>query len=159
MPLEYPLGFKVDATFEAELQADPQYHRALREKAEEAAKIARLIAPHRTGDYMRSIHVREGEEGIELAADDYKAWWIEHGTREQRDLGVITPGKGTPAFAPLRRAIRRAGMDLGGGAGPQILFREPRTGRIGGVAVVDPRLRGSQLRDPKTGRIVAPFRR
>lgn len=77
------------------LAANPSVQLVVRSKAEEAAGIARDLAPVATGAYRDSIQVeQEGSDAL-LVATDFKAHWIEWGTIRTR------------AFATLRSAAQR----------------------------------------------------
>lgn len=67
----------------------------VRTKAEQAADIARSIAPRVTGAYANSIGVEQETDGVRLEATDFKAHWIEWGTIYTR------------AHATLRSASQR----------------------------------------------------
>lgn len=81
--------------FERILDREPGVKRLMRRRAEEAASIAKSLAPVATGDYRDSIGVDEDIDGVKLVATDFKAHWIEWGTVRTR------------AFAPLRTAARK----------------------------------------------------
>lgn len=75
---------------------------ALREEARETAKVAKVLAPKRTGAYSKSfVVVDEGPGGdVRLGNTDYKAHWIEWGTVKW------------PPHATLRRAVLTRGLEL-----------------------------------------------
>ena len=84
-----------------ELESDPEVAESMVEVGEQAAEIAKGIAPRRSGDYINSIRVvtginDDGKAVVRVLADDFKAGWIEKGTGP--------PGP-TPAHAPLRKAV------------------------------------------------------
>lgn len=73
----------------------------LQDLADEAAAVARTLAPVREGDYRDSIEGLSGfnDDGIasgRLVATDWKAHWIEAGTGQ--------PGP-TPPYRVLGRAV------------------------------------------------------
>lgn len=86
--------------------ASAEMIRALRERAEEAAGIAREIAPRETGAYAESIEVdagiEDGQAKARLNAFDFKAHWIEFGTYKWA------------AHATLRQAVEASGLKLRG---------------------------------------------
>ncbi len=84
-----------------ELESDPGTVKNMIGLGEQAADIAKGMAPRLSGDYANSIHVvtgknEEGKAVVRVLADDFKAGWIEKGTGP--------PGP-TPASAPLRRGV------------------------------------------------------
>lgn len=88
-----------------------QIRRELRAVAEDAAEYARSIAPVDEGDYKKSIHTEDlddvnGLPARRVIADDYKAIWIEYGTKE--------PGP-TPEFAVFAKTADHFGGDQRGG--------------------------------------------
>lgn len=76
---------------------------ALREKAEQGAKVARSIAPVLTGAFRDSIHVEQQSEGYAIVADSVDeqgnpdAAFIEFGT------------SATPAHGTLLHALEALG--------------------------------------------------
>lgn len=101
-----------------ELHREPEFIAALERKADEVARNARARAPKDSGDYAASIKVvtdsgkTAGFVKVFVEASDYKAPWIEFGTpgRVQDKTGRFTGFM--PAFAPLRKGARQAGLRL-----------------------------------------------
>lgn len=86
------------------LQKDEKILAPIQEKVEDAAEIARGLAPVVTGAYRDSIaadQVLDGDKLISrLFATDFKAHWIEFGTSRM------------PAMAILRQAMEAAGLAI-----------------------------------------------
>jgi hypothetical protein len=82
--------------FKAELMAEPSYQRAMHSTANEVARYVRASAPVQTGYYRRSIKTR----GATVYSTDSFAHLIEWGSSRN------------PAYAPLRRGVRAAGLRL-----------------------------------------------
>lgn len=96
------MRFVYDPKCEELLKRTPQMVARLKVAADDSAEAARGIAPVMTGEYRDSI---EGEAGIEngvakgrVNAHNFKAHWIEFGTRYW------------PAHAVLRRAVESVGL-------------------------------------------------
>jgi hypothetical protein len=87
--------FVPNRNLDKELQATPEYRKALVETMEPAAKAAKAFAPVRTGDYRDSITV--DPLTARLQASDWKSNWIEYGTSKWH------------AHAPVRRGARVVG--------------------------------------------------
>lgn len=89
-----------NAAAEAELRRDPGIHAQVVSAARSAERIARVSAPRTSGSYAGSIFVDNDGERVVLASNDPGAVWIEVGSVNN------------PAFAPLRRGVRAAGLRL-----------------------------------------------
>lgn len=96
-------GFTHIETHAAEIRAlrrDPAVLRRNHQLARITAKVVGDLAPERTGHYVRSIfaaRIGGADPHSVVGVRDFKAWWIEFGT--------VRPWSGTPAYAPLRRAL------------------------------------------------------
>jgi len=102
----------------AMLAASTEYRELLQHYAEQGAEYARAYAPVGTHEHIYNGHVDEpgdyrdsilgltvfhdGQWFGVVQATDFKAWWIEFGTKHQ------------PALAPLRRARGQLSGELGG---------------------------------------------
>jgi hypothetical protein len=87
----------------AELRLDPKYRLLRRAAARAAAEAARQVAPvGATGAYQRSIRVGEEGDVVAVTSSDAFAHLVEFGSVNN------------PAYAPLRRGARAAGLDLRG---------------------------------------------
>lgn len=91
--------FSPSRTFERDLRNDSDFKRMLAAEARAVADEARALAPVDQGDYRAALRA----DANRVIADDRKALWIEFGT------GPPAP---TPAYAPLRRAARRRGLQF-----------------------------------------------
>jgi hypothetical protein len=72
------------------LKRERTVRRLERERAEQAADIARSNAPVGKGDYRDSIGVEQEGDTVQLVARDFKAHWIEWGTIHNRAFGTLT---------------------------------------------------------------------
>jgi len=90
--------FVLNRHLERDLERELAYKRGLHEKAEEAARNAKAVAPVLTGAYRDSIQATEEGGEVFVVAKDWKANFIEFGT-------VNNPPK-----APLRRGVQAAGL-------------------------------------------------
>lgn len=81
---------RMNPGYAAILQREPGVRRVERERAEQAADIARSSAPRRTGAYADSITVEQEGDTVQLLASDFKAHWIEWGTIHNRAFGTLT---------------------------------------------------------------------
>lgn len=93
--------FRPNSRARAQLERDPAYRQLRRHAARAAAGAARAIAPvGRTGDYQDSIDDREYGDEVVVESTDPFAHLVEFGSVNN------------PAYAPLRRGVRAAGLDL-----------------------------------------------
>ena len=101
-----------------ELHRDSAFVAALKDKADDVVQGARARAPKDSGDYANSIRVvtdsgrTAGFVKVIVEATDFKAPWIEFGTpgRVQDATGRFTGFM--PAYSPLRKGARAAGLRL-----------------------------------------------
>jgi hypothetical protein len=80
--------------FEEEVQVQPQHQRGMRRITEVVAEAVRMLAPHKTGYYERRVRA----VGTKIRTLDVFWHLVEYGS------------KNSPAYAPLRRGIRAAGL-------------------------------------------------
>lgn len=92
------MKFRRNPRFEAQAKADPRYKAGLTEVAFDAAQHVRTVALgfRETGGFQRSVSNR----GNVVYTDDPFAHLIEYGSARN------------PAYAPLRRGVRAAGLRL-----------------------------------------------
>jgi hypothetical protein len=88
--------FVKDPTFESQLQREAEFVAAMRSITQAVADEVRLVAPKQTGYYVRHVHARD----YTVYTDDIAGHLIEWGS------------KNNPAYAPLRRGVRAAGLRL-----------------------------------------------
>lgn len=88
--------FVRNPTFERELQDEAEFVGAMRTITQSVANNARTFAPKGTGYYVRHLHARDNT----VYTDDFAGHLIEWGS------------KNNPAYAPLRRGVRAAGLRL-----------------------------------------------
>ena len=93
--------------FESEIIRDPSMAESLLPLAEQAAAVAKGLAPVRLGHYRDSIEGVAGarDDGIvvgRVLSDDFKANWIEKGT------GVPLPTKGLHVLRPAAESVLRS---------------------------------------------------
>jgi hypothetical protein len=86
--------FVRDRAFERELQAEPEFKAFMDNATVSVADMARDLAPEHTGYYKRRIRAI----GRRVRTLDPFDFLIEFGS------------KNNPAYAPLRRAVRAAGL-------------------------------------------------
>lgn len=86
---------------------------ALIKSADELVGMQKRLAPVRTGELRDSIHYEIEDDGLRavVSADDWKARFIEFGTRPHENQGEFkgSENPGTPArpfFYPAYRALR-----------------------------------------------------
>lgn len=86
----------------------PEMHEFIFREAQRAAVHAMGLAPSRLGYYRRAIFARRGAEGVvgpmasaSYGSDDFKAWWVEFGTR-----------RGMKAHHVLTRAALDMGYEI-----------------------------------------------
>lgn len=91
-----------------DLERSPEMHEFVYRQAQNAAVHALYLAPHRLGYYKRAMFARRGSEGFihafasaSYGSDDFKAWWIEWGTR-----------RGMKAHHVLLRTAIEMGFDV-----------------------------------------------
>lgn len=101
--------FEMNLTFREQLRSSPMYRRAMLEAGHRVADMAREAAPVHEGDYRDSIEVEPTARGVRVTAQDWKSGWLEYGTAGSEDHTA------TPAFAPLRKGVERAGLKLKAG--------------------------------------------
>lgn len=96
--------FREDLHITQNLNKHRMIGKPLKEKVEEAAQIAREIAPVKTGAYRDGILtdqvLTDGKWITRLVGSDFKSGWIEFGTKRM------------PAFATLRTAMEAAGLHV-----------------------------------------------
>jgi hypothetical protein len=88
------MRFRRNRLFEAQMKASPRYQASMAGIAQRTAKVVWSFAPHKTGAYGRSIKARENV----VYSDDPFAHLVEFGSTNN------------PAYAPLRRGVRAAGL-------------------------------------------------
>lgn len=87
--------------FEREMSLDPRYLASLAAEAAKARAAAQAMAPRgATGDFASSLEVARDEIEIVVRSSDPFAHLVEWGSRNN------------PAYAPLRRGVRAAGLRL-----------------------------------------------
>ena len=100
--------FREDIHITQNLEKSEYHLRPIKEKVEEAAEIAKEIAPVRTGAYRDGIRTDQvlidGKWISRLIGSDFKSGWIEFGTERM------------PAFATLRTAMEAAGLHVTDGS-------------------------------------------
>lgn len=96
------MSFRPNRRAVAELKADPRYKRTLTQAASESARMARALAPDGGPHLGYRETVRSGERDgkVVVESTDPFAHIVEWGSRNN------------PAYAPLRRGVRAAGLDL-----------------------------------------------
>lgn len=90
--------FVPNPNFVRQFEQERSYKDLRNEAAERTLRVARTIAPVRTGSYRDSLYVNE--ETGSLCSSDFFAAGIEFGSVNN------------PAYAPCRRAVRAAGYRL-----------------------------------------------
>lgn len=93
-------GFRKNPALEAEILALPGTHAALEEAGRAVARVARSLAPNGSGGYRRSIKVDRDANSTIVYTTDIAGHLVEFGSAKN------------PAYAPLRRAVRAAGLRL-----------------------------------------------
>ena len=94
------MKFQLDRRLEAELSRSPALRTFLLEEAERVKKLAEAEAPDHTGFYKSRFAVDADADGVTIGNTDPFAHLVEWGSIHN------------PAYAPLRRAARAAGLDL-----------------------------------------------
>lgn len=96
--------FVRNPAFEVEFTHEPRTIEGMALIAEAVKEIAKATAPFDPGahpHYRDSLGIVVAGSEIYVNATDFKAWWIEYGT-----------ARGTPVFAPIRRAVKESGLRL-----------------------------------------------
>lgn len=94
-------NFKPNPAALTQLRADPAYQRLVRRRANDALTAAEHAAPiGETQDYIHSLSIVEVRGRSYLSSNDFAAHLVEYGSANN------------PAYAPLRRGVRAAGLDL-----------------------------------------------
>lgn len=88
--------YKPNHFFVEEVQLQPQHQKGMRQITKLVAEVIRRVAPHKTGYYERRVKAR----GMLIRAEDVFWHLVEYGSVNN------------PAYAPLRRGIRAAGLKL-----------------------------------------------
>jgi hypothetical protein len=109
---------EIEEEIRLKVRKDAEVKRNLDIEAKKVQEYWRSISPVRTGAYAASIKIRKGRpvDGMPTAvviATDYKAHWIEYGTKNDpvgthSRFGPDTP---TPAFAPRAKTAIHFGGD------------------------------------------------
>jgi hypothetical protein len=98
--------FVPNRQFEAELRKEIEYRQALDQAAESVSDAASTFADQADAPWMRrqsdTIVVVSDDEEVAVVNTDYAGHLMEFGSRNN------------PAYAPLRRAVRAAGLRLAG---------------------------------------------
>lgn len=89
-------GFRPNPRLAEQLKATPEYQAAMAATAQRVAGMARDSAPHQTGRYAGSVTTQDNVVG----STDPFAHLVEFGSANN------------PPYAPLRRAVRAAGLRL-----------------------------------------------
>jgi len=103
-------SFRPNRQARAQLARQPEHKAMLREQAERVKDSAERESPiGETGDYIDRFDIVELPTRMRVSNDDF-AWHL-------TEFGSVN----NPAYAPLRRGVRRAGLRLeedpkGGGA-------------------------------------------
>lgn len=96
-----PAAFRPNPNFEAELRKDPGYRQGLSESAKGALAACQAAAPHGATDhYAESFVIADDGENVTIGNTDFAAHLVEWGSVNN------------PAYAPLRRGVRAAGLRL-----------------------------------------------
>lgn len=90
--------FRANPGFEREIVLSATARAAINEAAAEVARLARSMAPSKTGRYKRSISVENDADSTFVATSDIAGHIVEFGSANN------------PAYAPIRRAARAAGL-------------------------------------------------
>lgn len=93
-------AFRPNPSFERDLRAQPEFKQCMRAAAESIVSAARAAAPDVTGAYRDSLQVVEDGDTIAAATTDRAGHLVEFGSVNN------------PAYAPLRRGTRAAGLRL-----------------------------------------------
>ena len=95
-------NFRKNPALEIEIAKLPGTHKVLEEAAQAVARVARSIAPQesRRKNYKRSIKVARDANSTTVYTTDIAGHLVEYGSAKN------------PAYAPLRRAVRAAGLRL-----------------------------------------------
>lgn len=93
-------AFVPNPRFESEMKQTVGHRKAMVVAAGEIASVGRAIAPRRTGFYSRRFKVGEENGEVAVGNADPFAHIIEFGSVN------------SPVFAPIRRAVRAAGLRL-----------------------------------------------
>jgi hypothetical protein len=109
---------EIENEIRIKVRRDAEVKRGLDIEAKKVQEYWRSVSPVRTGAYAASIRIRRGKrvDGMPTAvvvATDYKAHWIEFGTKADpvgthSKFGPNTP---TPAFAPRAKTAAHFGGD------------------------------------------------
>lgn len=95
-------SFKANPHFRKELEAQPSHRQMLRRAAREVVRAAKALSPdggpHK--GYRETLRVRTVDDEVRAESTDIAAHIVEFGSRNN------------PPYAPLRRGVRAAGLDL-----------------------------------------------
>lgn len=92
--------FRKNPALKLEVAKLPGAHVALEEAAQAVAQITRTLAPRGSGGYRRSIGVERDADSTTVYTTDIAGHIVEFGSANN------------PAYAPIRRAVRAAGLRL-----------------------------------------------
>lgn len=93
--------FRKNPTVAAELTALPGMRLVLAEAAHEVARTTRTLAPRHSSYYRRTVQVGNDDAGSPIVyTTDIAGHLVEFGSANN------------PAYAPIRRAVRAAGLRL-----------------------------------------------
>lgn len=92
--------FRPSPHFEHALKGQREHRAALREAASAVKSRAIAFAPHRTGAYRDWFVIVHEDGEVRLGNTDFGGHWVEWGSANN------------PPYAPLRRAVRAAGLRL-----------------------------------------------
>ena len=94
-------SFRKNPALEVEIAKLPGTRKVLEEAAQAVAHAARSIAPHKTRrGYKQSIEVGRDANSTTVYTTDIAGHLVEYGSAKN------------PAYAPIRRAVRAAGLRL-----------------------------------------------
>jgi hypothetical protein len=108
--------YRPNPAFEAEVLAEEKFQRGIRKRTKEIAEVVQAVSPRHTGYYKR--HVKAKGDRI-VAGDPF--WHIV-------EFGSVN----NPAYAPLRRGMRAAGIRFLRTPKPAAIHgpSRPRRGRL-----------------------------